>query len=148
MDIAIIGAGYVGLVTGVCLAHLGHQVICCDSNAEKIRVLKAGGVPIYEPGLDELLLKYRKTGRISFTSSIAEAAKKAAVIFIAVGTPSKKNGDADLTYIENVAREVARNMDSYKLLVEKSTEPAQTGDRIARTVKLNLPSKFKKGKNV
>ncbi|MEI6438542.1 MAG: UDP-glucose/GDP-mannose dehydrogenase family protein [Candidatus Omnitrophota bacterium] len=148
MEIAIVGCGYVGLVTGVCLAHIGHQVTCCDNNEEKIKVLKAGGMPIYEPGLDELLLKYRKSGRISFTHSIAEAAKKATVIFIAVGTPSKKNGDADLTYIENVAREVAQTMDSYKLLVEKSTVPAQTGDRIARTIRLNLPAKYKQGKNV
>ncbi len=147
MDIAIVGSGYVGLVTGVCLAHIGHNVICCDNNQDKIRVLEAGGMPIYEPGLNELLLKYRKAGRITFTSSIARAAKKATVIFIAVGTPSKKNGDADLTYIENVAREVAKNMDSYKLLVEKSTVPAQTGDRIARTIRLNLPAKYKKGKN-
>lgn len=147
MDIAIVGCGYVGLVTGVCLAHIGHNVICCDNNEEKINVLKGGGMPIYEPGLDELLLKYRKSGRISFTHSIAEAAQKAAVIFIAVGTPSKKNGDADLTYIENVAREVAQNMDSYKLLVEKSTVPAQTGDRIARTIRLNLPAKYRQGKN-
>ncbi|MBF0594913.1 MAG: UDP-glucose/GDP-mannose dehydrogenase family protein [Candidatus Omnitrophica bacterium] len=147
MDIAIVGSGYVGLVTGVCLAHIGHNVVCCDNNEEKIKALKAGKVPIYEPGLDELLEKYRKSGRITFTSSIAEAAKKATVIFIAVGTPSKKNGDADLTYIENVAREVAQNMDSYKLLVEKSTVPAQTGDRIARTIRLNLPAKHKQGKN-
>jgi UDPglucose 6-dehydrogenase len=139
MDIAIVGSGYVGLVTGVCLAHIGHHVICCDNNEEKIKVLKSGGVPIYEPGLNELLAKYRKSKRIVFTTSIAEAAKKATVIFIAVGTPSKKNGDADLTYIENVAREVARNMNSYKLLVEKSTVPAQTGNRIERTIRLNLP---------
>ncbi len=146
MDIAIVGSGYVGLVTGVCLAHIGHTVVCCDNNEEKIKVLKSGGVPIYEPGLEELLNKYRKSGRLSFTSSIAEASKKAAVIFIAVGTPSKKSGDADLTYIENVAREVARNMDSYKLLVEKSTVPAQTGDRIARTIRLNMPARYKQGK--
>lgn len=139
MDIAIVGSGYVGLVTGVCLAHIGHNVICCDNNADKIKVLKSGGVPIYEPGLDVLLEKYRKSKQITFTSSIAEATKKATVIFVAVGTPSKKNGDADLTYIENVAREVAKNMDSYKLLVEKSTVPAQTGNRIERTIRLNLP---------
>lgn len=145
MDIAIIGAGYVGLVTGVCLAHIGHNVVCCDNNKEKIALLKKGKVPIYEPGLDDLLAKYLKSGRITFTASIAEAAQKATVIFIAVGTPSKKNGDADLTYLENVAREIAQNMDSYKLLVEKSTVPAQTGDRIARTIRLNLPAKYKKG---
>jgi UDPglucose 6-dehydrogenase len=146
MDIAIIGSGYVGLVTGVCLAHIGHTVICCDNNEDKIKVLKGGGVPMYEPGLKELLDKYRKNKRLTFTSSIAEAAKKATVIFVAVGTPSKKNGEADLVYIENVARQVAQNMDSYKLLVEKSTVPALTGDRIARTIRLNLPAHLKQGK--
>ena len=145
MNIAIIGSGYVGLVTGVCLAHIGHNVICVDNNPEKIRKLKAGKVPIYEPGLEPLMLKYRKMKRLTFSSSIADAAKKATVIFIAVGTPSKKNGDADLIYIENVAREIAKHMDSYKLLVEKSTVPAQTGNRIERTVKLNLPAKYRKG---
>ncbi|NTV30261.1 MAG: UDP-glucose/GDP-mannose dehydrogenase family protein, partial [Candidatus Omnitrophica bacterium] len=146
MDIAVVGTGYVGLVSGVCLAHIGHNVICCDNNEEKIKILQSGGVPIYEPGLDELLNKYRKNKRITFTTSIAEAAKKATVIFIAVGTPSKKNGEADLTYIENVAREVAKVMDSYKLLVEKSTVPALTGDRVERTIRLNLPAHLKKGK--
>jgi UDPglucose 6-dehydrogenase len=145
MNIAIVGSGYVGLVTGVCLAHIGHTVICVDNNPEKIKKLQAGAVPIYEPGLEELMLKYRKMKRLTFSGSIADAAKKATVIFIAVGTPSKKNGDADLTYIENVARQIAKNMDSYKLLVEKSTVPAQTGDRIERTIKLNLPAKYRKG---
>ncbi len=146
MDIAVVGTGYVGLVSGVCLAHIGHNVICCDNNEEKIKILQSGGVPIYEPGLEELLEKYRKNKRITFTRSIAEAAKKATVIFIAVGTPSKKNGEADLTYIENVAREVAQVMDSYKLLVEKSTVPALTGDRVERTIRLNLPAHLKQGK--
>jgi len=145
MNIAIVGSGYVGLVTGACLAHIGHHVVCCDNNKDKVKTLKAGKVPIYEPGLEELLVKYRKMGRLTFTSSIAEAAKKAEIIFIAVGTPSKKNGEADLVYIENVAREVAQVMDSYKLLVEKSTVPALTGDRIQRTIRLNLP-RLKNGK--
>jgi UDPglucose 6-dehydrogenase len=145
MDIAIVGSGYVGLVTGVCLAHIGHTVICVDNNPDKIKVLKGGGVPIYEPGLDALLAKYRKSKRITFTTSIGDATKKAEVIFIAVGTPSKKSGDADMVYIENVAREIARHMDSYKLIVEKSTVPAQTGNRIERTIKLNLPAKHKSG---
>ena len=90
MEIAIIGTGYVGLVTGVCLAHIGHNVICVDNNPEKIKKLKAGEIPIYEPGLEPLMLKYRKMKRLKFSGSIADAAKKATVIFIAVGTPSKK----------------------------------------------------------
>lgn len=146
MDIAIVGTGYVGLVSGVCFAHIGHRVICVDNNREKIRALNKGVVPIYEPGLEELLKKYRKSRRIVFTTSIAEAVKKSTVIFLAVGTPPKKNGDADLIYIENVAREIARHMDSYKLIVEKSTVPAETGRRIERTVHLNMNPKFKKGK--
>ncbi len=144
MNIAIIGSGYVGLVTGVCLAHIGHHVICIDNDPEKIKKLNAGKVPIYEPGLEDLIRKYRRMKRLVFSGSIAGAVKKSEVIFIAVGTPSKQNGDADLTYIENVAREIARHMDSYKLLVEKSTVPAQTGNRIERTVRLNLPAKYRK----
>ena len=145
MEIAIVGSGYVGLVTGVCLAHIGHTVTCVDNNPEKISKLKAGKVPIYEPGLEPLMHKYSKMKRLNFSSSIEAATKKATVIFIAVGTPSKKNGDADLTYIENVARAIARNMASYKLLVEKSTVPVQTGNRIERTVMLNLPAKYRQG---
>jgi UDPglucose 6-dehydrogenase len=145
MDIAIIGSGYVGLVSGVCLAHIGHHVVCVDNNEEKIKTLRSGASPIYEPGLDELLEKYRKNKRLTFSSSIGEATKRAQVIFIAVGTPSKKTGEADLIYMENVAREIARHMDSYKLIVEKSTVPAETGKRIERTIILNLPAQFKKG---
>lgn len=144
MQIAVIGTGYVGLVTGVCLAHIGHTVTCVDNNPAKIKTLKAGKVPIYEPGLETLMVKYFKSKRLTFTSSIGEAVRNAAVIFIAVGTPSRKNGDADMTYIEAVAAEVARYMTEYKLLVEKSTVPAKTGDRIERTIKLNLPAKFRK----
>lgn len=145
MNIAIIGSGYVGLVTGVCLAHIGHRVICVDNDIGKIKKLKKGMIPIYEPGLDVLLRKYKKTKRVIFSSSIKEATQKSTVIFIAVGTPSKKSGEADLTYVENAAREIALNMDSYKLIVEKSTVPAETGKRIERTIQLNLPQKFRKG---
>ena len=148
MNITVIGSGYVGLVTGVCLAHIGHTVVCVDNNHEKIKRLRLGEVPIYEPGLEELLKKYLKSKRLSFTTSIADAAKRSTVIFIAVGTPSKKNGEADLTYVENVARDIARVMDSYKLIVEKSTVPADTGQRIKRTIAMNLSRKFRKGNEV
>ena len=111
MNIAIVGSGYVGLVTGVCLAEIGHKVMCVDIDQEKINRLKLGKVPIYEPGLEELLKKNLKNKRLSFTTSIKEATRKSTAVFIAVGTPSKKNGDADLTYVENVAREIAVNMD-------------------------------------
>ena len=143
MNIAIVGSGYVGLVTGVCLAHIGHKVICVDIDREKIKKLRLAKVPIYEPGLEPLLKKYLKNKQLSFTSSIKEASRKSEAIFIAVGTPSKKNGEADLTYVENVAREIALNMDSYKLVIEKSTVPAETGKRIARTIRMNLPKNKK-----
>ena len=138
MNIAVIGSGYVGLVTGVCLAEIGHKVICVDNNLEKIRALKQGRVPIYEPGLSDLMKKLRSRKRLFFSTSVREATRKSDVIFIAVGTPSKKNGEADLTYVENVARQIAAHMDSYKLIVEKSTVPADTGKRIERTIRLNL----------
>ncbi len=145
MNISIIGSGYVGLVTGVCLAHIGHNVICVDIDEEKIKKLRKALVPIYEPGLGELIKKYIKKKTLSFTTSIKEATKKTDVIFIAVGTPSKKNGDADLTYVENVARQIAESMTSYKLIIEKSTVPADTGNKIRRTVELNVNKKHRKG---
>ncbi len=145
MNISIVGAGYVGLVTGACLAEIGHHVICVDNDAQKIQLLKKGKVPIFEPGLEPLLHKLTRSQRLMFTASIKDATQKSTVIFIAVGTPSKKNGEADLTYVENVAREIAVNMDSYKLIVEKSTVPTATGQRIERTIRLNLPKKFRRG---
>lgn len=147
MNIAIVGSGYVGLVTGVCLAHIGHKVMCVDIDKEKIKRLRQAQIPIYEPGLEALVKKYVKNKKLTFTTSIKEATKKSTAIFIAVGTPSKKNGDADLTYVENVAREIALNMDDYKLVIEKSTVPAETGKKIQRTIRLNIPKKYKKGKD-
>src|SRR5437870_13209219 len=102
MNIAIIGSGYVGLVTGVCLSHIGHHVICVDNNPLKIKKLKKGEVPIYEPGLQELMLSCMKKKKLKFSGSVKEACQKAEVIFLAVPTPSKSNGDADMTFIENV----------------------------------------------
>jgi UDPglucose 6-dehydrogenase len=148
MKIAIIGSGYVGLVSGVCLADIGHHVICVDNNPEKIKTLKKGKLPIYEPGLLELMKANVAKKRLSFTGSIGDATRKSDVIFLAVPTPPKPNGDADLTYIENVARQIAQHMDSYKLIVEKSTVPAETGKKIRRTVHLNLARKYKKGNKI
>ena len=138
MNIAIIGSGYVGLVTGVCLAEIGHKVICVDNDKSKIDDLKKMKMPIFEPGLKEMLGRNVQKKRLLFSSSIREATKNATVIFIAVGTPSKENGEADLTFVEEVAREIGLSMDSYKLIVEKSTVPAATGQRIERTVEINL----------
>ena len=130
------------------MAHIGHHVICVDNNPQKIKKLKGGQVPIYEPGLEELMHECVKKKRLKFTGSIKDACRQSSVIFLALPTPPKPNGDADLTYIENVSREIALNMDSYKLIVEKSTVPAETGKKIQRTIQLNLPRKFKKGNKI
>lgn len=135
MKVCMIGTGYVGLVTGTCLAEIGHQVICVDNNAEKIAALKKGHIPIYEPGLDPLVEKNAKAGRLSFTTHIAEGVKKSEIIFIGVSTPPKPNGQADLSYVAQVAREVATVMDSYKVIVDKSTVPVKTAEKVAETIK-------------
>jgi UDPglucose 6-dehydrogenase len=134
MKISIIGSGYVGLVSGACFAELGNQVICVDNDAKKIRNLKQGILPIYEPGLQELIVNNLKNKRLKFTSSIKEAVKASEIIFIAVGTPTLENGEADLTGIENVARAIAVNMDGYRLIVEKSTVPVETCAWIKKTI--------------
>lgn len=135
MNICIIGSGYVGLVTGTCLAELGNNVICIDNDKAKIKKLKAGIIPIYEPGLEELVKRNKKEGRLSFGSEIKEGIRKCEIIFIAVGTPSKSNGEADLTFVEYVSREIAISMPSYRLIVEKSTVPVKTGEWIENTIK-------------
>ncbi|MFA5144944.1 MAG: UDP-glucose/GDP-mannose dehydrogenase family protein [Candidatus Omnitrophota bacterium] len=143
MNIAIVGSGYVGLVTGACLAELGNKVICADSDKKKIAGLKEGVIPIYEPGLEELVANNLKSKRLSFTSSIKEAVKGSEVIFIAVGTPPLDNGEADLTGIENVAHNIAANMDGYRLIVEKSTVPVETGEWVKRTISTYVKHKVK-----
>lgn len=143
MDIGVIGAGYVGLVTAACFASLGNNVICVDIDKEKIKSLKKGIVPIYEPGLEELIREGLRKHRLSFTTNISPAVKKSTVIFIAVGTPPKDNGEADLSYIEDVTRKIATEMLSYRLIVEKSTVPVQTGKKIEETVKANVKRRIK-----
>ena len=135
MKISIIGTGYVGLVTGPCLAELGNTVICVDNNEEKIQGLKKGVIPIYEPGLDEIIRKNVEAKRLSFTTSIAEGVKNSDIIYIAVSTPPKPNGQADLSSVANVAQQVAYSMDSYKIVVDKSTVPVKTGEKVAETIK-------------
>ena len=135
MKLTIIGTGYVGLVTGTCFAEVGHEVICVDNDASKVKMLQAGGIPIYEPGLEELVKKNVSAGRLSFTTSTAEGVEKSDVIFIAVPTPPQKDGSVDLSFIEKVAREIAAALTSYKIVVDKSTVPVQTGDKVAETIK-------------
>src|SRR5712691_11582013 len=135
MNLTIIGTGYVGLVTGTCFADVGHQVTCVDNDAAKVEVLQRGGIPIFEPGLDELVKKNVREGRLSFTTSTAEGVEKSDVIFIAVPTPPLPDGSVDLSFIEKVAREIAQSMTSYKVVVDKSTVPVKTGDKVAETIK-------------
>jgi UDPglucose 6-dehydrogenase len=135
MKLTIIGTGYVGLVTGTCFAEVGHQVVCVDKDTEKVKLLKSGGMPIYEPSLDELVRKNVSAGRLSFTSSTAEGVEASEVIFIAVPTPPQSDGSVDLSFMESVSREVAQSMTSYKIVVDKSTVPVKTGDKVAETIK-------------
>jgi UDPglucose 6-dehydrogenase len=135
MKLTIIGTGYVGLVTGTCFAEVGHQVICVDNDAAKVKLLQSGGIPIYEPGLQELVQKNVKAGRLSFTNSTAEGVEKSQVVFIAVPTPPQADGSVDMSYIERVARDIASAMTEYKIVVDKSTVPVKTGDRVSETIK-------------
>src|ERR1700722_19660019 len=127
MKLSLIGTGYVGLVTGACFAEVGHEVICVDRDAEKIKLLQAGGMPIYEPGLEELVKKNVAEGRLRFSDSTREGVEQSDVIFIAVPTPPLPDGSVDLSFIEGVAREIAAAMTSYKIIVDKSTVPVKTG---------------------
>jgi UDPglucose 6-dehydrogenase len=135
MNICIIGTGYVGLVTGACLAEFGMNLICVDNDRSKIELLRQGKVPIHEPGLEDLVIKNMKEGRLSFSASIEEGVKSSLVIFIAVGTPSNDDGSADLKFLEEVAEEIARSMDGYKVVVVKSTVPVGTCRRLKQLIK-------------
>lgn len=137
-SVCVIGTGYVGLVTGACLAELGHRVVCVDSDRAKIRMLKGRRIPIYEPGLKPLVLRNMKAGRLFFTDSIRKAmtalGSQPDILFIAVGTPPRPDGSADLSYVEKATEEVARNLKGYAVVVDKSTVPVETGEWVARTM--------------
>src|SRR3954464_15119289 len=135
MQIAVIGTGYVGLVTGACFAEFGTYVTCVDVDADKIARLNEGQVPIYEPGLDQLVSKNKAAGRLQFTTDIAAAVERSLVIILAVGTPPKEDGSADLSFIEGAALDVARHMNGYKVIVTKSTVPVGTGERLRRLIR-------------
>ncbi len=134
MNIAIFGSGYVGLVTGTCLANLGNTVTCVDIDQERIANLQKNILPIYEPGLQELLIKNVQEKRLSFTTDAAEAVKNAEVIFITVGTPQAANGEADLSYVSQVAATIGELMNNYKVIVDKSTVPVGTADHVRHIV--------------
>ena len=141
MKLSIIGTGYVGLVTGTCFAEVGHHVVCVDNDAAKVKTLQAGGIPIYEPGLEELVKKNVAAGRLRFTASTAEGVQDSAVIFIAVPTPPQPDGSVDLSYIERVARDIAASLTSYRIIVDKSTVPVKTGEKVAETIHRYCTSK-------
>ena len=139
MHIAVIGTGYVGLVTGACFAEFGVDVTCVDIDTEKIARLSSGEMPIYEPGLEQLVTKNMQSGRLQFTTDIKQAVEQALVIFLAVGTPPKDDGSPDLTYVEAAARSVAEHMNGYKVIVTKSTVPIGTGERLRGLIREQNP---------
>ena len=141
MKITIIGTGYVGLVTGVCLADFGNDIICVDNNKDKIDILNRGQLPIYEPGLKEIIERNRRYKRIEFTTDVKYAVSHSEVIFITVGTPEKEDGNADLKYVFEVAKDIATNMDDYKVVVDKSTVPIGTGKKVAEIIQNILKDK-------
>ncbi|MGA9779885.1 MAG: UDP-glucose/GDP-mannose dehydrogenase family protein [Verrucomicrobiia bacterium] len=141
MKLTIIGTGYVGLVTGTCFAEVGHQVVCVDNDTAKIKLLASGGIPIYEPGLEELVKKNVAAGRLTFSTRITEGVQKSEVIFIAVPTPPQPDGSVDLTFIERVARDIAAALTDYRIIVDKSTVPVKTGEKVAETIKRYGPAK-------
>ncbi|MHB1846896.1 MAG: NAD(P)-binding domain-containing protein, partial [Deltaproteobacteria bacterium] len=134
MRIAIIGTGYVGLVAGTCFADTGNEVRCVDLDRAKVEALSRGEIPIYEPGLPELVLRNAKERRLSFTTDLPAAVRGAQVVFIAVGTPPGENGDADLQHVLAAARDIGRALDGYTVIVDKSTVPVGTADRVREEV--------------
>lgn len=144
MNICVIGTGYVGLVAGTCFADSGNDVICVDIDSRKIEKLNKGEVPIYEPGLEELVKRNAKDGRLQFTTDMAYAVKNSLVCFIAVGTPPGEDGSADLKYVLNVARDIGRHMGGYRIIVDKSTVPVGTAEKVTTAIKVELK---RRGKN-
>src|SRR6476646_8268298 len=135
MDLSIVGSGYVGLVTGACFADVGHNVVCVDNDARKVEALQAGKVPIYEPGLEEVIHRNVSARRLRFTGSIKDGVDNSQIIFIAVPTPQQASGEVDLSYSEKVAREIAGVLTSYRVIVDKSTVPVKTGEKVAESIK-------------
>ena len=144
MKVTIFGTGYVGLVTGACLAEVGHQVMCVDVDEQKIEGLKNGIMPIYEPGLDSIVTENHKEGRLHFTTDIEDSVKFASIQFIAVGTPPDEDGSADLQYVVSVAKSIGEHMDDEKIVIDKSTVPVGTGDKVAEALSAELAKRGKR----
>lgn len=141
MKVAMIGTGYVGLVTGACFADLGHEVVCVDKDEGKVERLRRGEVPIYEPGLEDMVQRNVEAERLSFTTSFAEAVPGRDAVFIAVGTPTKESdGSADLSAVHAAAREIARHLSGYTVIVDKSTVPVGTGDEVEAIIRDENPA--------
>ncbi|HEX2547596.1 MAG TPA: 2-dehydropantoate 2-reductase N-terminal domain-containing protein, partial [Ramlibacter sp.] len=138
MNVTIVGTGYVGLVTGACLAELGNNVFCLDVDQNKINLLNAGGMPIHEPGLEEIIQRNVEEGRLVFSSDAAASVAFADVQFIAVGTPPDEDGSADLKYVLAAARAIGRHMDGFKVIVDKSTVPVGTAEKVTAAIREEL----------
>jgi UDPglucose 6-dehydrogenase len=141
MNICVVGTGYVGLVTGACFAEFGNPVTCVDKDVAKIEALELERIPIFEPGLDDLVERNVKAGRLKFSTDLAEIVRESLVVFIAVGTPQGNDGRADLSFVRDVAKTIAQNLNSYKVVVTKSTVPAGTGKMIRQIIEENMGEK-------
>src|SRR4029450_1914242 len=142
MKITVVGSGYVGLVPGACLAETGNDVTCVDKDDAKVRMLRKGRVPIYEPGLTELVQRNKAEGRLVFTTQLARATRASQIIFIAVGTPQGEDGAADLQHVLGVARDIGKAMDGYKVIVNKSTLPVGTAEKVRAVVRRETTHPF------
>ena len=142
MKIAVIGTGYVGLVAGACLAENGNDVICVDKDAAKVRALQRGRIPIYEPGLEELVRRNRAEKRLTFTTDLTKGVRASQIVFIAVGTPTGEDGSADLRHVLEVARQIGKAMNGYKVIVDKSTVPVGTSDKVRDVMKKETSHPF------
>src|SRR5688500_10786352 len=142
MRIAVVGTGYVGLVAGACFAESGNDVVCVDTNEAKIKMLRKGKMPIYEPGLEELVKRNTSEGRLTFSTTLPKAVKESLVVFIAVGTPQGEDGSADLKYVLKVAADVADAMDGYKVIVDKSTVPVGTSGKVREVIAAHTDHPF------
>ena len=141
MKVTVVGTGYVGLVSGTCLAEVGNDVLCLDVDPEKIRILKEGGIPIFEPGLLDMVKRNVAAGRLRFTTDVAEAVAHGTIQFIAVGTPPDEDGSADLQYVTAAARSIGKHMTDFKVVVDKSTVPVGTADKVSAAIAEELAAR-------